>query len=100
MAKAGKMDVGTLWAACLGMPGAKQAFHTSRRFGSGPFCTGLGGFLTNWTQECLVVTVAASSQRREDDRMSIAETNFTNSWDHMALGTVPVRLVPIDVNGL
>lgn len=47
-----------------------------------------------------MVTIAASSQRREDDRISIAETNFTNSWDHVALDNVPVRLVPADVNSL
>ena len=47
-----------------------------------------------------MVTVAASSQRREDGGMSIAETNFTNSWGHVLLGTVPVRLMPVDSNGL
>lgn len=97
LAKACKTDVVTLWVACLGVPGAKQMCHASRRFASEPFDIGLERFLTNWTQERLVVTVAASPQMTE---LSIAETNFTNSWDHVTLGTVPLRLMPADVNGL
>jgi len=60
----------------------------------------LRGIFNELTQGHLVVTVAASSQRREDGGMSIAETNFTNSWGHVLLGTVPVRLMPVDSNGL